>query len=198
MTQMRPVGYPVNERMHDGRLLHIRAIAPDDRDLLLREFHRMSPTSIRNRFFGPKHELSAQELAELTQVDFEHHVALVAELRGAGPPQPAGVARFVRTRESDRAEVAVTVAEGLHGYGIGTTLLKHLARIARAHRIRVLEAHVLPHNRAMVEVLKRSGCALHSRTESGVRTISLRLDRPASRAGQSVRTAEFCTTAGLE
>jgi len=51
-----------------------------------------------------------------------------------------------------RAEVAVEVADHLHGRGLGTILVERLAAVAETRGISELVAEVLPENRAMLGV----------------------------------------------
>lgn len=160
----------------DGRELHIRAIRPSDGPVLLEEFHRLSPASVRARFFSSKKEMSAEEVRYLTEVDFVDHVALVAELPGAGGPRAAGVGRMVRGEAPDHAEVALTVAEGQRGLGIGTALLDQLVRLAPAMGVRHLDASVLVENHDMLELYRRTGLPMRTGSEEGTALLTLDLD----------------------
>jgi GNAT superfamily N-acetyltransferase len=53
-----------------------------------------------------------------------------------------------------RAEVAVEVADRLHGQGLGTILVGQLAQVAEQLGITSFEAQVLPENRAMLDVFR--------------------------------------------
>ena len=53
-----------------------------------------------------------------------------------------------------RAEVAVEVADRLHGEGLGTILVERLAELAEQRGIDTFEAQVLPENRAMLDVFR--------------------------------------------
>ncbi len=55
---------------------------------------------------------------------------------------------------TSRAEVAVEVADELHGDGLGTILLARLAQIAERRGIARFVAEVLPENRAMLDVFR--------------------------------------------
>ncbi len=66
-----------------------------------------------------------------------------------------------------RAEVAVEVADHLHGKGLGTILIERLAELAEQRGITVLVAEVLPENRAMLDVL-RDGFDAHVKWSEGV------------------------------
>jgi GNAT superfamily N-acetyltransferase len=65
------------------------------------------------------------------------------------------------------AEVAVEVADGLHGEGLGTILIERLAELAEAAGIETFVAQVLGDNRAMLDVF-RSGFDAHVSWREGV------------------------------
>lgn len=168
--------YHVREFLPDGRLLNIRAIRPSDRKALHEAFHRLSKSTIRDRFFNVKLDLTPEELTFFTEVDFSCHVALVAELEGDLERQPVGVGRFVRSNDQpEHCEFAITVADEFQGRGIGTALLKRLVECARRLGIRQLDASVLPQNARMSHLLHRSGLPLEASLQSGVLTYSLTL-----------------------
>ena len=48
--------------LHNDQPIVIRAQRPYDMDELLEGFHRLSPETIRMRFFGPKKDLTPMEL----------------------------------------------------------------------------------------------------------------------------------------
>jgi RimJ/RimL family protein N-acetyltransferase len=56
--------------------------------------------------------------------------------------------------DQTRAEVAVEVADRMHGLGLGTILVERLAATAEQRGIRRFVAEVLPDNRAMLDVFR--------------------------------------------
>src|SRR4030095_12162160 len=171
--------YVSSDELRDGRKLNIRAIRPDDKPILQEALHHLSKQSQYFRFFAPKDELTEQELAFFTDVDFVHHVGLLASIVGEDSEVPAGVGRYIMPDvETSRrsAELAFTVVEECQGLGIATILLKHLIRIARAEGIAEFTAFVLPENTRMQTVLRKSGLPMKQVVNSvGVLEISLRL-----------------------
>src|SRR5262245_9274568 len=153
--------FSVNSVLRDGGSIHLRAIRPDDKQRLLDHFRRLSARSVYFRFFGIKKQLTAAELRHFTELDFAHHVALVATLRRDGDEQIIGVGRYARLParpgEPARAEVAFAVADEHQGRGIGTVLLEHLAEIARAHGVEEFVADVMGENNGMLAVFAQSG-----------------------------------------
>lgn len=167
--------YRARETLRDGRILRIRPIRPDDRQILREEFLKLSPDSVRDRFFNVKTDLTPRELTYFTEVDFVTHVALVAEIE-ADALLPAGVGRFVRLDEQpERCEAAITVTDALQGFGIGKRLLDHLIRCARDLGLRHFDASVLPQNKRMTHLLQKTGLPLESSVCDGIVTHSLTL-----------------------
>ncbi|MGH8012463.1 MAG: GNAT family N-acetyltransferase [Candidatus Binataceae bacterium] len=163
-----PSRYSADEILRDGGSIHIRAIRPEDDALLLEHFSSLSQQSVYYRFFGIKRSLNDAELARLTQLDFDNHVAIVATLRENGRERFIGVGRYVRGTDPARAEVAFAVLDQHQGRGIGTILLEHLGRIARDAGITEFEADVLGDNNRMLEVFARSGFRVRRAARAGV------------------------------
>jgi acetyl coenzyme A synthetase (ADP forming)-like protein len=159
--------------LRDGGSILVRAVTPEDKPLLLELFRRLSPTSVRHRVFGVKTQLSEKELTYLTELDFVKHVGLAAMLREHGEERMIGVGRYHRIHAAAAeagaaAEVAFAVVDEHQGRGIGTVLLEHLARAARAQGIEQLHAEVMGDNAQMMHVFAESGFAVHSSLESAV------------------------------
>jgi acetyl coenzyme A synthetase (ADP forming)-like protein len=154
--------------LRDGGSIHVRAIRADDRERLLRHFKGLSEQSKYHRFFGLKRTLTDEELARFTDLDFVNHVGLVATLSEDGSERFIGVARYVRGSDPSRAEVAFAVLDEHQGRGIGTVLLDHLSRVARAAGITEFEADVLGDNNRMLEVFGKSGFRVRRAASSGV------------------------------
>ncbi|MBT8435877.1 MAG: GNAT family N-acetyltransferase, partial [Gammaproteobacteria bacterium] len=154
----------------------LRAIRPEDREKLREGFFKLSKSSVRDRFFSVKRDLTPAELSYFTEVDFQHHVALVAELQDGSERLPVGVGRFVQNQEQpDRSEMAITVIDELQGQGIGRILLFRLVDCARELGVRHLDATVLAQNTRMTRLLQKTGLPLDSSLDEGIRTLSLAL-----------------------
>ena len=168
-------------RLSDGRMLYLRAIQPKDRHSLREElFLKLSPESLRNRFMALKQELSPVELKYFTDVDFLHHVALVAEIDCDSHRRLVGVGRFVRAdRESNHAEIALTVIDAFQGKGIGGLLLQQLIGCARELGVKRLDGSMFAQNMRMANLLRNTRLHCHSSHESGVISMSLDLRRQA-------------------
>ncbi len=170
------VPFRVCARLPDGGLLYFRGIRPRDRDTLREQFLKLSTQSVRDRFLTVKRDLTPAELSYFTEVDFIHHVALVAELSTPAGLRPAAVGRFVRSNDDPECcEFAITVVDELQGRGIGKAMLAHLIQCARALGIRRIEAEVFSDNRRVTRLLRATGLPLTTITEAGISHVSMAL-----------------------
>jgi GNAT superfamily N-acetyltransferase len=152
--------YSVTERLRDGRTVTIRAIHPDDKGRMADALREVSPESLYRRTFSAKRDLGDDDLKQLTEVDFENVVALVAIMKEEDQDRIVGGGRYVRTGAPGdvlKAEVAFLIDDAHQGLGIGSRIFKHLVTIARASGITQFEAEVLPSNEGMLRVFDRSG-----------------------------------------
>ncbi len=142
-------------RLHSGRQVAIRPIGPDDGPSLQAAYGRLSDRSRYGRFLALKPHLTSTETQYLVGVDGTDHVALVATPID-DPERILGVARFVRLPDDPgAAEFAIVVGDDHQRDGLATTLMEHLALVARGcgiHRFRAtmlaanLAAHRLVHS----------------------------------------------------
>jgi GNAT superfamily N-acetyltransferase len=166
--------YSAVETLRDGRRADIRSLEPSDEAALLSAIGRTSDQSMYRRFFGVKRDFSPNEIAFFLNVDFVTHVALVAEVDEAAGPMIVGGGRYV-VAEPGIAELAFAVTDAYQGKGLGTALLRHLTKLARARGLRDFVADVLPENSAMLTLFERSGLPLSRMSSGGVVHVTLSL-----------------------
>jgi GNAT superfamily N-acetyltransferase len=180
ITTVDVANYTASEVLRDGSQIRIRAIRADDKQRLLQHFQNLSRQSVYYRFFGLKRSFNDDDLHRFTELDFINHVGLAATLGHCAGERFVGVGRYIRSEGSSRAEVAFAVLDERQGHGIGTLLLKHLARIAQMKGIKEFAADVLSTNQQMLEVFANSGFRVHDSYGSGVVRVSLEIEVPAS------------------
>ena len=154
------------------RGLAMRPIRPSDAERLRRFHAGLSAETTRLRFFSVHPRLTDREVARFTTVDGHDRDALVA-LRG---DDIVAVARFDRLGTSDEAEVAFVVTDACQGHGIGAALFRAIADRARRQGITRVVAMVLPENRQMLELLRRSGLPISRRFVDGAVHVELALE----------------------
>jgi RimJ/RimL family protein N-acetyltransferase len=161
-------------QLRDGSTVLVRPVRPEDRELFVAGFERMSGESRYRRFMSHKKKLSDRELDFFTRLDHETHEAVGAIDVATG--EGAGVARM--HREPDEpvvAEAAVTVVDDWQGRGIGGLLLERLTRRARELGVERFEATLFTSNRAMLHLFERLGCLRSHREGLDVMAIDVAL-----------------------
>ncbi len=150
MTAVAPI---VDVALRDGSTVRVRQVRPEDLGELRALLDRMSSESRWLRFFTGGANLDRKAGWAAGQGAGRGY-GVVATL--GSPERIVGHAAYVH-ETPDRAEIAFEVEEQMHGMGIGTILLAHLADAAQREGIRTFTATVHPTNRLMANVLRDSG-----------------------------------------
>ena len=191
-------GYPREEErdvvLRNGTTVRLRPIRPDDSPRLMELYRHLSNESLHFRFFVvPKEDSRMADY--LSNVDYASRFALVAELGD----RVVGVARYERDpARPSHAEAAFTVADELHGLGLGTRLLERLADAGWARGIRTFEAEVLHDNARMIDVFVSSGFKASRRLEEGVLRFELELEPSALLAEKEAQRASLAASASMK
>lgn len=136
--------------LRNGLTASVRPVTRDD-EAAIREFLTgLSIDSRRLRFFSAAADLRSQADRGAAGDDADHH-GVLAIVPGRGV---AGHATYVRLPSSDRAEVAVEVADDVHHLGLATLLVIRLAQFAEHREITRFFAEVLPENHDMLAVFR--------------------------------------------
>jgi len=146
-----------------GERMTIRPIRPEDAQAHGAFFSRLSPQDIRYRFFSAIKELSAEQMARLTQVDYDREIAFVAVREASG--DTVGVARLVCEADGRTGEFAVIVQADMKGRGLASHLMKRLIDWARAHGVREVVGQVLADNPPMLAFVRHLGFSVHRMPE---------------------------------
>ena len=141
-----------------GETLTIRPIRPEDAAAHAEFFKRLPPEDIRFRFFTALRELSAEQMARFTQVDFEREMAFIAVRESTG--ETVGVGRLVREGLNDVGEFAITVQPDMKGRGLASHLLQRLIDWGRAQGMREIVGQVLADNQPMLAFVRHLGFTL--------------------------------------
>ncbi len=157
--------------LRDGRTAHIRPIRPEDAEMLVTFYSRVSERSKYYRFFSPMPQLSQRDVARFTRVDHVERVALVILLQG----EMIAVGRF-ETIGDGEAEVAFLVEDRHQGRGIAQVLLEHLAAAGRERGLERFTAEVLPENHRMIQTFRDAGYHVASGYDDGVLTLEFPID----------------------
>jgi acetyltransferase len=141
-----------------GGTVVLRPIRPED-EAQHREFlETADPEDLRMRFFEAPHVLSHEELAKMTQIDYDREMALiVVDPHAPDGQRTLGVARLVRDPDNVEAEFAVMVRSNRKHRGLGRLLMQALIDYATSRGTQRLVGYVLRENRAMLALTKTLG-----------------------------------------
>lgn len=171
--------YQVDETLRNGKRVVIRAIRPDDKELILDGFKEMDQNSIYLRFFQNRNEITDREMKYFTEVDFTDHVALVVTADINASVKVIGGGRYFAYDHPAKirsAEVAFMVHDQYQGQGIATLIMKHLLLIARDSGIAQFEAEILSQNEKMLAVFSRTGLPMSRSQLDGVLHVTMALE----------------------
>ena len=168
--------YSAGETLKDGTPVTIRAIRREDAGTILQAFRGLDRESVYRRFFSSKKDLSPAELAQLTDVDFNLVVALVATKAVENGEVLMGGGRYaVEDPASSAAEIAFMTDSNYRGLGIASIILKHLVLIAREAGISRLDGEVLAENQPMLAVFRKCGLPMRVRRDGSTVHFALSL-----------------------
>lgn len=141
---------PEGERvlLRDGSSVRIRSVTPEDEPALRAFLQGLCLEARRLRFFSVAANIVGAAHVGAS-ADAQHCGLVALEDTGA----LLGHAVYVQL-DRRRAEVAVEIADRLHGRGLGTILVERLAMLAERRGITYFVAEVLCENRAMLDVFR--------------------------------------------
>ncbi|MER5429036.1 GNAT family N-acetyltransferase [Streptomyces sp. NPDC002588] len=167
-----PAHWEADVVLRDGGTARIRPITVDDAERLVSFYEQVSDESKYYRFFAPYPRLSAKDVHRFTHHDFVDRVGLAATIGGEFIAtvryDRIGADGMAASAPADEAEVAFLVQDAHQGRGVASTLLEHIAAVARERGIRRFAAEVLPANTKMIKVFTDAGYTQKRSFEDGV------------------------------
>ncbi|MGE6101536.1 bifunctional acetate--CoA ligase family protein/GNAT family N-acetyltransferase [Aeromonas salmonicida] len=182
MTQQRcPLAIrPYPTELEEGAWLKdqshvlLRPIRPEDEPAHKQFVLKVSDEDRYKRFFADVGELGHEELARMTQIDYDREMAFVAVGQdGAFSQQILGVVRAISNPDQSDAEFAILVRSDLKGLGLGKLMMEKIVRYARERGIGQLSGMTMPSNRGMINLAKRLGFKIDIQLEDGVVNMEL-------------------------
>jgi len=150
----------------DGRELLIRPIRPEDAEAHAEAFRQLTPEDIRWRFFNQLRSLPPEQIARMTQIDYDREMCFVAvEQQAQGRGRTVGTARLIRAPGSDTGEFAVVTLPGWKGQGLASHLMRRLIEWGRTQGLSVVAGQVLADNRPMLRFVQSLGFTLKRSAE---------------------------------
>lgn len=152
----------------------LRPIRPEDEPAHKQFVLKVSDEDRYKRFFADVGELGHEELARMTQIDYDREMAFVAVGQdGPFDQQILGVVRAISNPDLSDAEFAILVRSDLKGLGLGKLMMEKIVRYARERGIGQLSGMTMPSNRGMINLAKRLGFKIDIQLEDGVVNMEL-------------------------
>ena len=154
-----PTRYITPWKLSDGTEVLLRPIRPEDEPAEHEMLSSLSEKTLRTRFFSVIKDISHEWLILFCNIDYDRHMAIVAEMEENGKKTMIGVARLIMNQDLTSGEVAVLVQERFQGKHLGSKFVEILIGIARERGLEDVRADVLTENASMLNVFRRLGFA---------------------------------------
>lgn len=161
--------------MKNGERCLFRPILPEDEPLLQQFIARVTKEDLYYRYFSEINEFTHDDLANMTQIDYDREMAFVAVHFTAEQTEILGVTRAISDPDNIDAEFAVLVRSDLKGLGLGGRLLEKLINYTRDHGLQRLNGITMPNNRGMIALARKLGFDVDIQLEDGIVSLSLKL-----------------------
>ncbi|MBV8041132.1 protein lysine acetyltransferase [Pluralibacter sp.] len=161
--------------MKNGDRCLFRPILPEDEPLLQQFIAQVTKEDLYYRYFSEINEFTHDDLANMTQIDYDREMAFVAVLSSAKGSEILGVTRAISDPDNIDAEFAVLVRSDLKGLGLGRRLLEKLINYTREHGLLRLNGITMPNNKGMITLARKLGFKVDVQLEDGIVGLTLTL-----------------------
>lgn len=169
-----PTRYITPWQLSDGTDVLLRPIRPEDEPAEHEMLSSLSEQTLRTRFFSIFKNISHEWLILFCNIDYDRHMAIVAEMTENGRKSMIGVARLIMDQDMKSGELAVLVQDRFQGKRLGSKLVEILIGIARERGLGNIRADVLTENESMLNVFRRFGFTTHA-VPDGVTEVMLKI-----------------------
>ncbi|MBJ3817018.1 bifunctional acetate--CoA ligase family protein/GNAT family N-acetyltransferase [Shimwellia pseudoproteus] len=168
--------------MKNGDSCLFRPILPEDEPQLQRFIAQVTKEDLYYRYFSEINEFTHDDLANMTQIDYDREMAFVAVRHHPdGQQEILGVTRAISDPDNIDAEFAVLVRSDLKGLGLGRRLMEKLIGYTREHGLQKLNGITMPNNQGMIALARKLGFLVDVQLEDGIVSLSLQLNKAQER-----------------
>jgi acetyltransferase len=169
-----PSNYTQEWPMPGGGQYTVRAVRPDDAQMLQSFVRKLSDQSRYYCFVSSLRELSVPMLARYTLIDYDREMALVAIYKeraadGDGEftetERMIGVSRYLANPDLTSCEFSLVVDDGFNGQGLGSRLMLSIMDVARHKDLSEIVGLVLVKNAGMLKLMKNLGFQIQTYAE---------------------------------
>ncbi len=163
--------------LKDGSQALFRPILPEDEPLLKAFILKVTKEDLYYRYFSEINEFTHEDLANMTQIDYDREMAFVAIHTLNEKSEIIGVTRAVSDPDNTDAEFSVLVRSDLKGLGLGRRLLDKMINYAAEHGLQRLTGITMPNNRGMITLARKLGFDVDIQIQDGIVNLSLTLEK---------------------
>ncbi|UHM88934.1 bifunctional acetate--CoA ligase family protein/GNAT family N-acetyltransferase [Rahnella victoriana] len=176
---IRPYPRELEERviLKDGSPALFRPILPEDEPLLKAFILKVTKEDLYYRYFSEINEFTHEDLANMTQIDYDREMAFVAIRTVNNENEIIGVTRAVSDPDNIDAEFSVLVRSDLKGLGLGRRLLDKMIHYAAEHGLQRLTGITMPNNRGMITLARKLEFDVDIQIQDGIVNLSLTLEK---------------------
>lgn len=162
--------------LRNERSVLLRPIRPED-ELNLQAFDNSQSKEDRyKRYFAELPQFSHEQMARLTQIDYEREMAFVAVANNVqGDEEILGVVRAQRDPDNTFAEFAMAIRSDLKGIGLGSRMLQKMIDYSRAQGTQQLIGCTMLENAGMANLARKLGFMVKYNRDEGLIDMTLTL-----------------------
>lgn len=144
-------------RIENGERCLFRPILPEDEPQLQQFISRVTKEDLYYRYFSEINEFTHEDLANMTQIDYDREMAFVA-VRRIDQTEGSSASRVRSpTLITSMPNLPCWFAPDLKGLGLGRRLMEKLITYTRDHGLQRLNGITMPNNRGMVALARKLG-----------------------------------------
>ncbi|SFM85940.1 acetyltransferase [Izhakiella capsodis] len=179
---IRPYPHHLEEKvmLKNGLSCLFRPILPEDEPLLQRFISQVSKEDLYYRYFSEINEFTHNDLANMTQIDYDREMAIVAVRESNNQQEIIGVTRAISDADNIDAEFSVLVRSDLKGLGMGRRLLEKMVTYTQVHGLKQLNGITMPNNQGMIALARKLGFSVDFQLDEGMVSLTLSLSDAVS------------------
>lgn len=171
-----PQRFEESVQLADGRHCLLRPILPEDEPQLRAFISKVTKEDLYYRYFSEINEFTHEDLANMTQIDYDREMAFVAVIAENDLETIIGVTRAISDSDNIDAEFSILIRSDLKRLGLGRKLLEKMIRYTGDHGLKVLNGITMPTNLGMIALAKKLGFQTKNQFDEGIVSLQLQLD----------------------
>ncbi|NMR24779.1 bifunctional acetate--CoA ligase family protein/GNAT family N-acetyltransferase [Pseudoalteromonas sp. NEC-BIFX-2020_015] len=163
--------YPIELVEHvtlkNGSAAILRPIKPEDEQAHQAFDQSLSKEDRYKRFFGELPQFNHDQLAKMTQIDYDREMAFIVTQEQSREHLTLGVSRVLMDPDKVHAEFAIVVRSNCQGLGLGGMLMRAAIGYCQSQGVQFIEGITLPENTGMIELARKLGFKITRDFEEG-------------------------------